>query len=66
MNPYIDMTKEGRIISIMSLFALHQIATPIADEKALIQLTGRFLASAPAVKPETKELWLRKIRGDSR
>ena len=57
------MTKEGRIISIMSLFALHQIAAPITTESELIQLTSRFLAAAPAVKPETKELWLQKIKG---
>lgn len=54
-------TRDGKIISIMSLFALHQIVVPIVDEQELISLTSKFLAMAPAVKPETKDKWLRAI-----
>lgn len=56
-------TPDGRIISIMSLFALHQIAVPIAEDDELIRLTSKFLAIAPAVKPETKAKWLEIITG---
>ena len=55
-------TGDGKIISIMSLFSLFQIANAIADETDLINLTGSYMAKAPAIKPETKALWLEKIR----
>lgn len=55
-------TTNGKIISIMSLFALYQIALPIAGEEEIIKLTSEFMSIAPAVKPETKEIWLQKIK----
>ena len=58
------LTKDGKIISIMSLFSLHQIVIPIVSEAQLINITSKLIAIAPQVKPETKALWLRKIRDD--
>lgn len=56
-------TADGKLISIMSLFSLYQIAAPIVTEEEMISITSRFLAAAPAVKPETKTIWLRHIKG---
>ena len=54
-------TGEGKIISVMSLFALYQLAMPIATETDIVNITGKFLAIAPAVKPETKDAWLKML-----
>lgn len=51
----------GRKISIMSLFSLYQIALPLSSENELINLTSKYLAEAPAVKPETKQEWISSI-----
>lgn len=54
-------TNGGEIISIMSLFSLYQIALPIVGEEELVHRTSKYMSIAPAVKPETKDIWLRKI-----
>ena len=54
-------TKDGKIISIMSLHLLYQLAVVFSGPQVLINLTGTYLALAPAVKPETKEAWLKRI-----
>lgn len=51
----------GKLISIMSLFSLYQLALPIESENAMINITSKFITMAPAIKPETKEKWLEKI-----
>lgn len=54
-------TKEGKIISIVSLYVLYCIAKPIASNSELISLTSSYVAKAPSIKPETKALWLKKM-----
>jgi hypothetical protein len=51
-------TGEGKIISIMSLFALYQIAIPMVSENEFVNLTSKYITEAPAIKPETKKTWL--------
>lgn len=55
-------TATGSKISIMSLFSLYQLAKAASSDAELINHTGRYLALAPAVKPETKDLWLKAIK----
>lgn len=55
-------SEDGRIISVMSLHLLFQLAVVVADEKEIISLTGNNLTLAPAVKPETKAAWLNKVK----
>ena len=54
-------TNGGEIISIMSLFSLYQIALPIVGEEELVHRTSKYMSMAPAVKPETKDMWLKMI-----
>ena len=51
----------GRRISIMSLFSLYQIALPLSSENELIRITSFYMSKAPAVKPETKQAWIKRI-----
>lgn len=51
----------GKKISIMSLFALYQLAKITIGESDLIALVGSYLVKVPAVKPDTKEAWLKAI-----
>lgn len=55
-------TKDGKIITIVSLYTLYYIAKPIVSDLVLIKLTSSFIAKAPSIKPETKALWLEKIK----
>lgn len=55
-------TPDGKIISIMSLHTLYQLAIANTSETDLINLTAKYLATAPAVKPETKAAWLKAIK----
>ena len=55
-------TADGKLISIMSLFALYQISKPISSDAELINMTSAFISKAPSIKPETKQLWLEKIK----
>ena len=55
-------TNDGKIITILSLYALYHLARPIVSESEMIQITSGYIAQAPSVKPETKALWLEKIK----
>lgn len=57
-------TQDGKIITITSLHVLYYIAKPIASDNELIRLTSAYITKAPSVKPETKALWLKKIKSD--
>lgn len=50
-------------ISIVSLHDLHLLASSIADARTMAGLTSRYIAAAPAVKPETKESWIKAMQG---
>ena len=52
----------GSKISIMSLFSLYQLAKAASSDAELINQTSRYLALAPAVKPGTKDFWLKAIQ----
>lgn len=54
-------TGDGKIISIMSLFALYQIAAPMVTENEFVSMTSKYITEAPAIKPETKKTWLSLI-----
>ena len=54
-------TPDGKIISILSLHSLYQLAIVNTTETEIINLTAKYLATAPAVKPETKAAWLKAI-----
>lgn len=56
-------TPDGKIITILSLYALYYMTKPIASETELIKLTSGFITQAPSIKPETKAAWLGKISG---
>ena len=43
------------------LFSLYQIALPIVGEEELVHRTSKYMSMAPAVKPETKDMWLKMI-----
>lgn len=47
------------IISFMSVHDLFLYAVSVSDLQTIINITGKYLSIAPAVKPETKEAWLR-------
>lgn len=55
-------TVDGKRISILSLHDLYRMVCGIAQETDLINLTGQYLALAPAVKPETKTAWIQHIK----
>lgn len=54
-------TYNGKNISIMSLFSLYQLVKPVEPENGIINITSKYITLAPAIKPETKDLWLTKI-----
>ena len=54
-------TGVGRKIAIMSLFALYHIARVSISESDLNNIVGQYIVRVPAIKPETKESWLRAI-----
>lgn len=49
-------------ISIVSLHDLHLLASSVADARTLAKKTSEYIASAPAVKPETKNSWIRTMK----
>lgn len=55
-------TIDGKKISIISLHNLFGMVCSVAKEADLINLTGQYLSIAPAVKPETKTAWIKRIK----
>lgn len=55
-------TVNGKLITVLSLHALHSLAITVTTDIELINLTGKYLTQAPAVKPETKAAWLRTVK----
>lgn len=55
-------TADGRKIAVMSLHLLYRMAEAAAGDNEIIRLTGTYLSMAPAVKPETKAVWLKWVR----
>jgi len=51
-------TDKGSAISVMSLKALWNLASPIISDKEMINLISQNISNAPAIKPETKTKWL--------
>lgn len=49
-------------ISFLSVHDLYLISSVAQDPKALAERTSKYLALAPAVKPETKQAWLDKSK----
>lgn len=56
---------EGRLISIMSLYSLYQMTKPICNDHDLIIQTSKNISIASSIKPDTRQLWIEKIKGDS-
>ena len=56
----------GRPISIMSLYALYNLAHGTASDEELIRLTSNNISLAPSVKPETKRIWTEKVVGNKK
>lgn len=48
-------------ISIVSLHDLYLLASSVTDVDTIVRKVSEFMALAPAVKPETKDKWLRAI-----
>ena len=55
-------TQDGKPISFISLYNLYQLALPIAGDAEIIKLTSKFITAAPAIKPETRTMWIQMLR----
>lgn len=55
-------TKDGKLISIISLHVLYQMAVVISTTAEIIDFTGTYLSLAPGVKQETKDTWLKMMK----
>jgi len=58
-------TSPGNKISFLTLHDLFNMTRPITDIATIVKITGKYLAIAPSIKPETKDAWLNKLRVNS-
>ncbi len=54
-------TEDGKVISVVSLHEIYYLARAIASEAEIVNKTGCYLSEAPAVKPETKAIWIAEV-----
>lgn len=52
----------GSKITIMSLKCLYALIKPLSSENEIVNMVSRYIAMAPAIKPETKASWLTAIK----
>jgi len=48
-------------LSIVSLHDLYLLASSIVDAQVLMRKTSEYISIAPAIKPETKNSWIREM-----